>query len=123
MAKKMGKKERDEFRKKLLEKKEKIVRKLSELTTASKELETNVAQDPVDKAESSYTKEFLLSLSDGEREQLFLIDEALKRLQRDEFGVCQLCQKEIGRKRLEAIPWTPYCIDCQQKAEEEMKSQ
>jgi len=123
VAKKMGKKERDEFRKKLLEKKEKIVRKLSELTTASKELETNVAQDPVDKAESSYTKEFLLSLSDGEREQLFLIDEALKRLQRDEFGVCQLCQKEIGRKRLEAIPWTPYCIDCQQKAEEEMKSQ
>jgi DnaK suppressor protein len=123
VAKKMGKKERDEFRKKLLEKKEKIVRKLSQLTTESKELETNVAQDPVDKAESSYTKEFLLSLSDGEREQLFLIDEALKRLQRDEFGICQLCQKEIGRKRLEAIPWTPYCIDCQQKAEEEMKSQ
>ena len=123
MAKKLGKKERDEFRKKLLEKKANIVRKLSELTTESKEMETNVAQDPVDKAESSYTKEFLLSLSDGEREQLFLIDEALKRLQRDEFGVCQLCQQEIGRKRLEAIPWTPYCINCQEKAEEEQKAQ
>ena len=103
----------------LLERKERIVRKLSELTTESKEMESNVAQDVVDKAETSYTKEFLLSLSDGEREQLFLIDEALKRLQRDEFGICQLCHQEIGRKRLEAIPWTPFCINCQEKNEAE----
>ena len=122
MAKKMGKKEREEFRTTLLQKKERIVRKLSELTNESKEMETNVAQDVIDKAETSYTKEFLLSLSDGEREQLLFIDEALKRLKRDEFGICQLCQQEIGRKRLEAVPWTPYCINCQEKAEEESKS-
>jgi DnaK suppressor protein len=121
VAKKMNKKERDEFRKMLLEKKKTIVRKLSELTNESKEMETNVAQDVVDKAETSYTKEFLLSLSDADREQLLLIDEALKRLRREEFGVCQLCHQEIGRKRLEAVPWTPYCIDCQEKAEEESK--
>lgn len=118
----MGKKEREEFRKTLLQKKQTIVRKLSELTNESKEMETNVAQDVIDKAETSYTKEFLLSLSDGDREQLLLIDEALKRLKRDEFGICQLCHLEIGRKRLEAVPWTPYCINCQEKAEEESKS-
>ena len=118
MAKKMNKKEREEFRKMLLQKKEKIVRKLSELTNESKEMETNVAQDVVDKAETSYTKEFLLSLSDADREQLLLIDEALKRLRREEFGICQLCHQQIGRKRLEAIPWTPFCINCQEKAEE-----
>ena len=122
MTKKMGKKEREEFRKTLLDKKDKIVRKLSELTNESKEMETNVAQDVIDKAETSYTKEFLLSLSDADRELLLFIDEALKRLKRDEFGVCQLCQQEIGRKRLEAVPWTPYCINCQEKAEEESKS-
>jgi DnaK suppressor protein len=122
VAKKMGKKEREEFRKTLLQKKETIVRKLSELTNESKEMETNVAQDVIDKAETSYTKEFLLSLSDADREQLLFIDEALKRLKRDEFGVCQICHQEIGRKRLEAVPWTPYCIDCQEKAEEESKS-
>ena len=122
MAKKMGKKEREEFRTTLLQKKERIVRKLSELTNESKEMETNVAQDVIDKAETSYTKEFLLSLSDGEREQLLFIDEALKRLKRDEFGICQLCQQEIGRKRLEAVPWTPSCINCQEKAEDESKS-
>jgi len=119
----MNKKEREEFRKKLLDKKETILRKLNELTTESKEMETNVAQDVVDKAETSYTKEFLLSLSDADREQLLLIDEAIRRLDRDEFGVCQLCHQEIGRKRIEAIPWTPYCINCQEKAEEESRGQ
>ena len=123
MAKKMNKKERDEFRKLLAAKKESITRKLTETITESKEMESNVAQDLVDKAETSYTKEFLLSLSDGEREQLLLIDEALKRLEHGEFGVCQVCHKEIGAKRIVAIPWTPLCIDCQQKAEEELQAQ
>jgi DnaK suppressor protein len=115
----LNKKEKEYFKKKLLERKQKILEKLTELDTESKEVETNIAQDVVDKAESSYTKEFLLSLSDAERSQLFLIDNALKRLQRGEFGICQMCQKEIGKKRLEVVPWTPYCIDCQEKAEEE----
>jgi DnaK suppressor protein len=123
MPRKMNKKERDEFRSRLAAKKESITRKLTDTITESKEMESNVAQDLVDKAETSYTKEFLLSLSDGEREQLLLIDEALKRLEHGEFGVCQLCHKEIGGKRLVAIPWTPYCIDCQEKAEEELQAQ
>src|SRR5512136_74418 len=104
MPRKMNKKEKDDFRTKLSVKKESIIRKLTDTITESKEMESNVAQDLVDKAETSYTKEFLLSLSDSEREQLLLIDEALKRLAHGEFGVCQVCQKDIGLKRLEAIP-------------------
>ncbi|TFG52183.1 MAG: hypothetical protein E4H35_09680, partial [Candidatus Aminicenantes bacterium] len=96
MGKKMNKKEKDEFRKMLASKKESIIRKLSETIAESKEMESNVAQDLVDKAETSYTKEFLLSLTDTERRQLLLIDEALKRLEHGEFGVCQLCRKEVG---------------------------
>jgi RNA polymerase-binding transcription factor len=123
MPRKMNKKERDEFRKLLAAKKESIIRKLTDTITESKEMESNVAQDLVDKAETSYTKELLLSLSDGERDQLLQIDEALKRLEHGEFGVCQVCTKEIGDKRLKAIPWTPLCIDCQEKAEEELRAQ
>jgi len=113
------KKEKQDFRKSLLEQKDKIVRKLTQFYNESKEVETGIAQDVVDKAESSYTKEFLLSLSDAERKQLFLIDEALKRLETPEFGVCQMCHRPISKKRLTALPWTPFCIDCQQKREEE----
>jgi DnaK suppressor protein len=123
MAKKMSKKDREEFRKLLAAKKESITRKLTATITESKEMESNVAQDLVDKAETSYTKEFLLSLSNGEREQLLLIDEALKRLEHGGFGVCQVCSKEIGAKRIRALPWTPLCIDCQEKAEAELKAQ
>lgn len=116
---KLTKIEKRAYRKSLLEQKEKIVKKLSQFYNESKEIETDIAQDLADKAESSYTKEFLLSLSDAERSRLFLIDEALKRLETPEFGICQMCQKPIGKKRLAALPWTPYCIDCQQKKEEE----
>jgi len=119
----MNKKDKDEFRKKLADKKEQIIRKLTDKITESKDMDSNVAQDMVDKAETSYTKEFLLSLSDGERKQLLQIDEALKRLEHGEFGVCQSCQKEIGLKRIAVIPWTPFCIDCQEKQEEELKAQ
>ncbi len=122
MNKKLGKKEKQEFRQKLMERKERIVHKLREFYNESKDIETNVAQDVVDKAETSYTKDFLLSLSDAEREQLLMIDEALRRLDRDEFGVCQICHQEIGRKRIDVLPWTPYCINCQERAEEESRA-
>ena len=115
----MNRQEREKYKKKLLKKKEEIIHKLSEAYSETKEVESGIAQDLVDKAESSYTKEFLLSLSNTEREQLFLIDEALKRIDKDDFGICQMCQKTIGKKRLDVVPWALHCIDCQEKAEEE----
>lgn len=115
----MNKKDLEEFRKKLVARRSDIGHKLSEFRNESKDLENGVAQDLADKAESSYTKEFLLSLSDAEQEELFKIDAALKRIAKGDFGICQTCQKEISRKRLNALPWTPLCIECQEKAESE----
>ena len=115
----MNKKEIERYKKKLMKRKEEIIQKLSDVYNESKEVETGIAQDVVDKAESSYTKEFLLSLSNTERKQLSLIDEALKRLNKGEYGICQMCQKKISKKRLDAVSWAPFCIDCQEKAEEE----
>jgi len=115
----VDKKEKEKYEKKLLKKKEEIVEKLSETYTESMEVETGIAQDLADKAESSYTKEFLLSLSDTERNQLFMIDEALKRIQKCDYGICQMCGQKTSKKRLDVVPWTPYCISCQEKAEEE----
>lgn len=115
----MKKKEKEFYKKKLLERKKEIIDKLSEVYYESKEVEPDIVQDVGDKAESSYTKEFLLSLSDVERKQLFLIDEALKRIEDCQYGTCLMCNQAIARKRLEAIPWAQYCIHCQEKAEEE----
>ena len=115
----LKKKEQAATKQKLAALRNEIVRKLSNFRIESKEVETDIAQDLADKAESSYTKEFLLSLSDAERNQLFQIDSALLRIVRGEFGQCQTCQKEISKKRLNALPWTALCIECQEKAESE----
>ena len=115
----MNKREKERYKKELLEKKKEINHHLSEFYTESKEVETGIAQDVVDRAESSYNKEFLLSLSNKERKQLSLINEALTRIEKGTYGICQGCTQEIGKKRLDAIPWTPYCINCQEKEEEE----
>ncbi len=115
----VSKKELDAVKKDLMVRRHEIIHKLSEAQDQSKLNETDIAQDLADKAESSYTKEFLLSLSNAERDALLQIDAALKRVARGEYGFCRSCQKEIGKKRLAAIPWTPLCIDCQEQSESE----
>ena len=115
----MNKQERERYKKKLLERKQELSHKLSKFYSESKEVETGIAKDLGDKAESSYTKEFLLSLSDTERKQIALIDKALKRVEAADFGICESCGVNIGKKRLNVVPWTPLCIACQQKEEEE----
>jgi len=113
----MNKRDKDRYRKKLLDKKKEIIAHMSEFHNESRSIETGIAQDVGDKAESSYTKEFLLSLSDAQRERLKQIDEALKRLDTPEYGLCESCGKSIAKKRLNIIPWTPLCISCQEKEE------
>src|SRR5438132_8734834 len=79
-------------------------------------------QDLADKAASAYSKELNFSLSDGERNVLMLIDEAFARMREATFGVCTNCGNTIGEKRLQAIPWSPYCIDCQELVEKGLLS-
>jgi DnaK suppressor protein len=75
-------------------------------------------QDVADRAASSYNKEFLFSQSNNDRQLLLMVDGALARLREGTFGECVSCGKEINAKRLEAVPWTRHCIECQEKAEQ-----
>ena len=79
-------------------------------------------QDLADKAASAYSKELNFSLSDGERGVLVLIDEAMERIKNGNFGKCTNCGNTIGEKRMQAIAWTPYCIDCQELVEKGLLS-
>ena len=74
-------------------------------------------QDLADKAASAYSKELNFSLSDGERTLLMQIEEALGRTEEGTFGKCTNCGASINEKRLIAVPWTQYCIDCQELQE------
>jgi len=50
-----------------------------------------------------------------DRQKLRQIDAALERIHAGEFGVCQECAEAMPRRRLEAIPWAPYCVPCQEQ--------
>jgi DnaK suppressor protein len=74
--------------------------------------------DPVDLAVRNYSKNVMLAVSENESRQLVLVDEALLRVEDDEYGTCQNCEKPINQKRLAAIPWARYCLDCQELVEQ-----
>jgi DnaK suppressor protein len=46
------------------------------------------------------------------------VEKALARIREGSFGECTHCGKEINAKRLEAVPWTRHCIECQEKLEQ-----
>jgi DnaK suppressor protein len=77
-------------------------------------------QDLADKAYSAYSKELNFSLSDTERNLMMLIEEAFTRMKDGSYGTCTNCGVVIGEKRLNAVPWTPFCIDCQELQEKGM---
>jgi DnaK suppressor protein len=74
-------------------------------------------EDVVDRANNAYRRELMFSLSDNERTQLLQVDEALRRIDAETFGICGNCGREIAPLRLKAIPWARYCVDCQELAE------
>jgi RNA polymerase-binding protein DksA len=60
-------------------------------------------------------KAFLFASAEGRL--LYSINQALRRLYRNEYGICESCGKEIGKARLEAVPHATLCVACQEKQE------
>lgn len=113
----MEKKKLDQFKKQLEQRQQDIKRVLSQTQEAGRTADSDSAQDIADRAANSYTKEFLFSQSNSERQLLNMVEQALHRLDAGNFGECVSCGREINSKRLEAVPWTRYCIECQEKME------
>jgi DnaK suppressor protein len=115
----MDKKQLEKYRKRLLEKRKEIIDEFHKNVNYRKESTVDDGtQDIADKATNAYNKEFLFSLTDAERDQLQLIEEAIARIDAREFGSCDNCSNEIKITRLEAIPWAKYCLNCQELQEQ-----
>jgi DnaK suppressor protein len=102
-------------REKLLSERELLIEKLAGNDLSIDDSET---PDPVDLAVRNYSKNVMLAVSENESRQLTLIDEAIRRLDDDEYGQCQNCEDKINPKRLAAIPWARYCLNCQELVEQ-----
>ena len=119
-AARLTKKELEKYRKLLQEKKAVLSAEIAKTRSAEEETTEESTQDIADKAVSSYTREFLYSLTDGERQTLLRIDDALLRIDAGTYGFCVNCNTAMTEKRLNAVPWAPYCLDCQELAEKGM---
>ena len=105
------------YKVRLLQQKKSLERSALSAVEQGREAIAEDAQDAADQAVFSYQKEFLFTRGTHDHGQLALVNRALERLREGGFGECVLCGEQIGGKRLEALPWTPYCIDCQEKIE------
>ena len=113
----MDKKKLDQFRKTLEERHEKLRRSVYRTEEDGRAADQDIAQDNADRASSSYAKEFLFHQSNNERQLLQMVEGALSRIREGDFGQCISCGEDINPKRLEAVPWTRHCINCQEKLE------
>ncbi|MCX6354346.1 MAG: TraR/DksA family transcriptional regulator [Candidatus Aureabacteria bacterium] len=70
-----------------------------------------------DAATDSYDREFNLSLVSHEQDILNDIEDALGKVERKEYGSCELCEEPIGESRLRAVPYARLCLRCKETQE------
>ena len=114
----MEKKKIESFRKQLEQRQQELRKIVARTEQDGREADVGTAQDIADRAANSYTKEFLFHQSNNERQLLQSVEIALSRISEGVFGECINCGNDINSKRLEAVPWTRYCIACQEKLEQ-----
>ena len=74
------------------------------------EIELGVATD-------TYDREFSLGLASNDRELLYELDDAMKKIEEGTFGICEECKSVISQTRLKAVPYARLCVKCQEKKE------
>jgi DnaK suppressor protein len=114
----MEKKKLDSFKKRLETRQQELRRTVTRIEQDGRTVDEDSAQDIADRAASSYTKEFLFHQSNNDRQLLQMVENALSRIREGTFGECISCGKDINAKRLDAVPWTRHCIECQEKLEQ-----
>jgi len=77
--------------------------------------------DPTDRATQESDNSVLLRVKDRERKLISKVRDAMERIEKGTYGVCELCGNNISNKRLEARPVTTCCIECKTEAEEQEK--
>ena len=122
-SKQLTKKELKKFQE-LLEEKRKAVldRARAMLSVENMALDTNDLPDEMDLASSEYLQSFEFRLRGREKSLLSKLDLALKKITDGTFGICEICEEPIGKKRLEARPETTLCIKCKEDQEREERT-
>ena len=125
MKKKLTKKELKDFKKIVLKRKEEIIDDLKHISDDTLKKSQKEASGDIsgytyhmaDVASDNYDREFSLGLATNERNSLYDLEDALKRIEDGSFGLCDSCKGFIAKIRLKAVPSARLCIKCQEKRE------
>jgi DnaK suppressor protein len=121
-SKALTKKELKKFQELLEEKRKDVLDRARRMLDEGMVLDANDLPDEMDLASSEYIQSFEFRLRGREKSLLSKLDLALKKIEDGSFGVCEICEEPIGKKRLEARPETSLCIKCKEDQEREERT-
>ena len=105
------------FYARLLELREQLMRQMNGLAKESAQEMAGYSLHMADSGTDNFDRDFALSLLSSDQDAIYEIEEALKRIERNTYGICELTGKAIPRSRLEAIPWTRFTVQAQAQLE------
>ena len=103
----------------LLELREQLLRQMNGLAKESAQELPGYSLHMADSGTDNFDRDFALSLLSSDQDAVYEIEEALKRIEKKTYGVCELTGKPIPRARLEAIPWTRFTVNAQAQLEKD----
>jgi RNA polymerase-binding transcription factor DksA len=103
----------------LLELREQLLRQMNGLAKESAQELPGYSLHMADSGTDNFDRDFALSLLSSDQDAVYEIEEALKRIEKKTYGVCELTGKTIPKARLEAIPWTRFTVEAQGQLERE----
>jgi RNA polymerase-binding transcription factor DksA len=105
------------FYDRLLELRDQLMRQMNGLAKESAQEMAGYSLHMADSGTDNFDRDFALSLLSSDQDAIYEIEEALKRIEKNTYGVCELTNKPIPRARLEAIPWTRFTVQAQAQLE------
>jgi RNA polymerase-binding transcription factor DksA len=103
----------------LMELREQLLRQMNGLAKDSAQELPGYSLHMADSGTDNFDRDFALSLLSSDQDAVYEIEEALKRIEKKTYGVCELTGKTIPKARLEAIPWTRFTVEAQAQLERE----
>lgn len=103
----------------LIELRERLASQMSGLAKESAEEMDGYSLHMADSGTDNFDRDFALSLLSSDQDAIYEIEEALKRIEKGTYGVCELTGKPIPKARLDAIPWTRFTVEAQAQLEKE----
>ena len=107
------------FYQNLLELRERLLHQMDGLAKESAEELAGYSLHMADSGTDNFDRDFALSLLSSDQDAIYEIEEALKRIEKATYGICELTGKTIPKARLEAIPWTRFTVEAQAQLERE----